>query len=292
MNPKKFFKPLLLLIAVSVLILGAPQPLKTNPNPNNDIHVIFDMNGVLVKNSGETKILGIGKFIAYALMHPFSIKKTIRKKLYEFLNTLEARDPQETNACDEEGTQLPQIMCTWMKGTKTPAAILEDVETEVAQRWGGLELNIVSSISRMMFTPELMAQTQEWVPETLDFVDELKEQGYKVHILSNFDTHTFNVMRKQHPEVFEKFDSITVSGDIGLIKPDPTIYEHVLTTNGIDRSKSFFIDDCLVNVQAAEQQGICSSLCTKKGKNPHIKAVRDDFYDWIDHMTNHVGAVA
>jgi len=289
---------LMLGICSSILLLGSSLDLRKHSHrtPNHEISIIFDMNGVLVKNGKETKILGISKFIPYALMHGFSCKKRLKQKMYEFYESIEARTPDQANACDHDGILLPQLMCEWMRGTQTPAQILHKVETEAATRKPGLELDLISSIANMIFTPELFVQTQHWVDEALDFVKELKSHGYKLYILSNFDSYSFAILKQQHPKVFTLFDGVLISGDVGMLKPQPAIYEYLLETHGIDRSKAFFIDDQIVNVQAARDQKIASALCIpKKGVFSYSldkNNIRTQFINWRTKLNSSISAIA
>jgi FMN phosphatase YigB (HAD superfamily) len=48
----------------------------------------------------------------------------------------------------------------------------------------------------------------------------------------------------------------TFSAEVRLIKPDPLIYEHCLRGLGVAPSEALFIDDRLVNIEAARNMGI------------------------------------
>ena len=289
---------LMLSITTFILLLGAPQNISRSlPVRNQDVSVIFDLNGVLVKNGGETKILGVGKFIPYALMYGFSCKKRLKKHMFNFYESIEARTPGQALACDQDGIVLPQLMCEWMRGTQTPAAILAKIEAEAKNRAPGLEIDLITSIARMIFTPELFIQTQHVVDEAVNFVRELKERGYKIYILSNFDAQSFRLLKEAHPELFSLFDGMVISGDVGLLKPDTAIYEHLLNAYTIDRSKAFYIDDQIVNLNAALADAHINggALCTlKKGvftNAPYKHNVRSQFYTWREDL-NHAAAVA
>lgn len=48
---------------------------------------------------------------------------------------------------------------------------------------------------------------------------------------------------------------VTVSGEIGLIKPDVAIYERHAKDFGLTPQNSIFIDDTMVNVEGARAAG-------------------------------------
>lgn len=89
----------------------------------------------------------------------------------------------------------------------------------------------------------------------IPWVKELKEKGYKVWYLSNFSN-------KATTECAEclSFIPYTDGGILSfrdkVIKPDATIYELLLDRFGLVAEESVFIDDTLVNVEAAEALGI------------------------------------
>ncbi|WP_457299947.1 HAD-IA family hydrolase, partial [Phyllobacterium sp. P5_D12] len=48
---------------------------------------------------------------------------------------------------------------------------------------------------------------------------------------------------------------VTISGDVGLIKPDKAIYDHHVATFDLDPSSTLFIDDSAKNVAGAKAAG-------------------------------------
>ena len=52
------------------------------------------------------------------------------------------------------------------------------------------------------------------------------------------------------------FDFKTFSSEVGLIKPDPAIYELTLHGLGVSASEALFVDDREINIQAARKLGI------------------------------------
>lgn len=288
--------PFFMLTLSTILLFGAQQPTSA-PITNDEISVIFDMNGVLVETSGATRILGLKKFITYALTHnPLKMKKNLKDKLFELLNSVQEREPNQVQARDDQGNILPQIMCNWMKGTQTPEQLRNVVDAELANRPKNLETSILRDIAHMMFTPEKFAQTQHVVPEAAAFVKHLKEQGYKTYVLSNFCSHSFEIIKDENPEFFALFDGIVISGDVGLIKPDPTIYNYLRSVHDIDTRKACFIDDQKVNTDAAQDAGIHSLVCPSKSGwrssgSPDIDAVKQEFTAWRNSLANQSCAV-
>lgn len=100
---------------------------------------------------------------------------------------------------------------------------------------------------------------EEMVPaaidETIEIVRDVKTAGARLYALTNFSTEKFPLVRSRF-DVFELFDGIVVSGDIGLIKPDPAIYRYLVDRYALEASACIFIDDVRANVEAAQSVGM------------------------------------
>ncbi|MBX3571458.1 MAG: HAD family phosphatase [Mesorhizobium sp.] len=82
----------------------------------------------------------------------------------------------------------------------------------------------------------------------------LIEDGRDVTMLTNFAADTFAEARAKFP-FLDRPRGVTVSGEIGLIKPDRAIFERHAADFGLDPSASLFIDDSAKNVQGAIDAG-------------------------------------
>ncbi|MBY0613208.1 MAG: HAD family phosphatase [Beijerinckiaceae bacterium] len=83
----------------------------------------------------------------------------------------------------------------------------------------------------------------------------LKELKVPLFAITNYNRGKFDEDRKRFP-FYDWFDDCVVSGDTGLTKPDPRIFRLLIDRNGIDPSRSLFIDDRLDNVEAAASLGL------------------------------------
>jgi epoxide hydrolase-like predicted phosphatase len=54
----------------------------------------------------------------------------------------------------------------------------------------------------------------------------------------------------------EMFDAVVISGEVGMRKPEPRIYEHVVAQVGVPASACVFVDDVPAYVQAAVAAGM------------------------------------
>jgi len=82
----------------------------------------------------------------------------------------------------------------------------------------------------------------------------LIEDGRDVTMLTNFAADTFAEARAKFP-FLDRPRGVTVSGEIGLIKPEKAIFDRHVADFGLDPSASLFIDDSVKNVQGAIDAG-------------------------------------
>jgi 2-haloacid dehalogenase len=82
----------------------------------------------------------------------------------------------------------------------------------------------------------------------------LRRSGIPVFALTNFGTHSFAYAETQY-DFFTEFDRRYISGDLGVIKPDPAIYEAVEKDCGLPPEALLFTDDKPENIRAAAARG-------------------------------------
>ena len=97
-------------------------------------------------------------------------------------------------------------------------------------------------------------------------IKRLKDLGYKIGLLSNANASFFyRKIFPEHPELKKLFNSIIISSDVKLIKPDPEIYAMSLKDLKIEASEAIFVDDSMSNTEGAEKVGIKAVLYTNSG---------------------------
>ena len=90
--------------------------------------------------------------------------------------------------------------------------------------------------------------------ELVAYIRKLRE-SYRVALLSNYST----ILREELLDkwkIADLFDPIVLSADVGLMKPNPDIYLHILERMGLEASETVFIDDFLHNIQGARSVGM------------------------------------
>ena len=103
------------------------------------------------------------------------------------------------------------------------------------------------------------ARFDEMIPApidgTVEILLELSRAGVPLYALTNFSAETFPAQRDRFP-FLSAFDGIVVSGEEGVIKPDPRIFRILLERYAIAPAHAVFVDDNAVNAAAATALGM------------------------------------
>ena len=100
--------------------------------------------------------------------------------------------------------------------------------------------------------PEMLGGVIEGSAELLH---DLKAKGYRVLALSNWSSETFPLARPLYP-ILDEFEGILISGQEGLIKPDPAIYRLLCERYAVVPEQAVFLDDSLRNIEGARAFGM------------------------------------
>lgn len=90
--------------------------------------------------------------------------------------------------------------------------------------------------------------------ELIQFIKELRTQ-YKVGLLSNATSPFFHTVMALSGTA-ELFDQVIVSSEIGHAKPEPEIYEAMLSNMELAPSEALMIDDSQINLDGAKRVGM------------------------------------
>ena len=98
--------------------------------------------------------------------------------------------------------------------------------------------------------------------ERLEFLNELREAGYKTFLLSNTNNihlewvNKYMMKNYDLPSLDSYFDKSYYSHLIRRRKPDISCFEYVLADAEINAEESLFIDDLFHNIEGAKQAGL------------------------------------
>jgi putative hydrolase of the HAD superfamily len=94
---------------------------------------------------------------------------------------------------------------------------------------------------------------------SVDFIKQLKVNGYRVYLLSNYGRRHFQL--DQHNYKFMKYvDGGIISYQVQHIKPEPEIYEALIKQYHINPMEAVFLDDLQENLDGAKPFGFHTIL--------------------------------
>ena len=92
------------------------------------------------------------------------------------------------------------------------------------------------------------------IPQSVAALERLTELGHDVYAITNFSAEKWGECLDRFP-FLRLFRDAVVSAHERLVKPDPAIYQVLLTRNDLAASDCVFIDDSPANVAAAAALG-------------------------------------
>jgi 2-haloacid dehalogenase len=90
---------------------------------------------------------------------------------------------------------------------------------------------------------------------TVAILEELDAAGVPLYAISNWSRETFHHARARF-DFLRRFRDIVVSGEVGVAKPDPGIFQLFLERHRLAAGECLFIDDVARNIDAARAVGM------------------------------------
>ena len=189
----------------------------------------------------------------------------LRNIVFDLGGVVFARDPEK---CSEEFLAffsfilLPEMPLFWEeydRGTLT----LEEVKNELCA-YHGCERSKCDD-----FITTAIAMQEEIAP-TKALIEKLRAAGYDLYVLSNMSREFIDFLRKM--PVYGNFKGDVVSCEVHTVKPEPEIYEILLSKFGLEPSETLFVDDRQANIEAASELGLATCLFDRR--NPAVTCSR------------------
>jgi 2-haloacid dehalogenase len=89
---------------------------------------------------------------------------------------------------------------------------------------------------------------------TVELVARLRAAGRPLYLLTNMPSDIFRHRRERYA-VLRQFDGWVVSGEEGVLKPSPEIFDVLINRYGLEPRETLFVDDAERNVVGAEAVG-------------------------------------
>ena len=244
--------------------------------------IIFDLDGVLFKTNELKAFQTIGvKTVAqhFVATGTFPSKKNLFK-------ILENAPAMSTTPAFNDGIKMPQIMVDWQCGLQSIQSIDRIMKAHIDQSNIVIaEKETFYNIIDLMLDIDKLIATRTIIQEGKQLLYDLKQQGYRLYVLSNWDPSSFDHFVESFPEIFQwnggnMFDGIMTSGEVETLKPHKSIFTKLLKKFEINPQEALFIDDTIENVKAAQDLADIKSVhCDPKNFQTTRNAV-------IDHIKN------
>lgn len=103
-------------------------------------------------------------------------------------------------------------------------------------------------------------------PDTRPGLERLQRSGYRLGIVSNFDSRLYEVLRALNLDSF--FESVVISSRAGAAKPNRRIFEIALQTMNVPHTAAVHIGDSLTeDVAGARNAGLKAILLERAGRH-------------------------
>lgn len=176
----------------------------------------------------------------------------IEAVVFDFGQVLVRWDPrrvwQGQMPLEEVEVMLEEIDFQSINGALDGGARWSELRPEVARRVGD-RVTVMDTYVRE-YPRSLLGP----VDGSENLVRDVQRLGIRAVGLTNWAAETYHHAGRAAP-VIRTLEDVLVSGHAGLRKPDPAIYALAQKRFGLDPARTAFLDDSLVNVEAARQAG-------------------------------------
>jgi len=128
----------------------------------------------------------------------------------------------------------------------------EITEVEAKRAYGDRLGHDPAQLDQLFFH---IKEHQELIPGTVDLMERLVTAGYRVFALSDNVREIVLHLRAQY-DFWKHFEGVVISAELGFLKPDRRIYEHLLYSFDLKPEETIFLDDVLGNVEGARAVGM------------------------------------
>lgn len=245
--------------------------------------IIWDLGQVLFKTNKLSAVGQIG--LLDCALYPITTGKSpfiIKNKIFEVLNLIKLKNIKDlAPATDEDGQVLPICMRAWLAGLVSGKQIIEEsskIIENLNQNFfsNNREKRLVQKTINFIFNANSLANSQRPIGKAVKLVKRCKKNNHKLIVLSNWEPESFKLLYNNSigKQVFQYFkpENIVISGNIKLIKPDLKIFNFVIKKYKLNPKDCIFIDDQLVNINAAKQCGMTGLLL----QNGNYKKLKKD----------------
>lgn len=183
------------------------------------------------------------------------VKSPLKAVIFDFGGVLVRTRSEHLRTAWEQRLGLPPGGASELVfGGERGAAVQHGHMTDEAHwQWLGEHLGLnaadLASLRADFFAEDILDLT------LLAYVDRLRAAGYHLGLLSNAGDNARWIFGERFP-VLPHFDSVTISAEEGVMKPDPRIFAIALRRADAAPGEAVFVDDFAANVEGARAVGM------------------------------------
>jgi len=111
--------------------------------------------------------------------------------------------------------------------------------------------------------------------ETIEVLDELKEAGYKMVLISNSDNFSMEPVLEKF-DLNKYFDAKIFSYEVGMLKTEPEMFDLALEKVGVSKEDAIMVGDSMeTDIIGAGKAGIRAVLIDRHDKRDHENKIVD-----------------
>jgi putative hydrolase of the HAD superfamily len=148
---------------------------------------------------------------------------------------------------DDEELWRRWLTCEWVRRFERGHCSAEDFAAGVVEDWQ-LELT----------ADGFLTEFGQWLVGPVPGAEQLvvdTKAAVPVAVLSNTNRVHWDAGAGRWP-LLDLFDRVFLSFELGMVKPDPEIFAHVVGALGVEAGSVLFLDDNVVNVEQARRIGL------------------------------------
>jgi len=136
--------------------------------------------------------------------------------------------------------------------------------------------SLASDVSEAWFDEHYLDQ------QAVELLRFFKEKG-KTALITNFDHPPLIRLMLERYKIAGYFDSVVISGDVGVKKPEPEIFLPALAETGLSHNDVIYVGDSIMDFRAAIHAGILPVIIRRDGQHdPGIPGTVEAVYEKTD----------
>jgi epoxide hydrolase-like predicted phosphatase len=178
----------------------------------------------------------------------------IRAVIFDFGGVIvrtEDRSPRQQLA-SRLGMTYEQLSDLIFNSDTARRAALGEISTQ--EHWDAIRIKLGLSLQEFPAVPRDFWGGDSLDLDLVDYIRSLRPQ-YKIGLLSNA-WDDLRDMLENGWKISGVFDTIVISAEVGVVKPDPEIYHIILERLGVAPAEAVFVDDFSENVVGARAVGM------------------------------------